>query len=118
LYFIIFLKAGNPHGLKKTLFTPEPEIAVNGTCGSELLGQGLPLDTGTQDIEDCFKDPAGFHGVTASTGFPLVCFCGIPLFVGHEGLHELPKLIGYFPGMFLFHTYPPGLYFGGFSPVI
>jgi hypothetical protein len=76
---------------------------VYGTCRPELLGQGLPLDTGTQDIEDCFKYPAGIHGVAASAGFSPERFCCIPFFPGYQGFHQVPELVGYFPRIFLFH---------------
>jgi hypothetical protein len=45
LSFVIVFWFGNPKGLEETLFTPKPEIPVDGACRSTCFGYCLPSDT-------------------------------------------------------------------------
>jgi hypothetical protein len=103
LSFIIAFQSGNPHGLEEPLFAPEPEMPVYGSWGSKLFGYGLPLDSSTQDMEDCFNGLAAVHGGTARSGLS-VAFSGALFSAltasrlpGTHRLFPMTAIVSFFP---------------------
>jgi len=98
LHLVILGQTSTPEGQEETRFQPVPEVLVHGAGTSVLLlGQGLPLASGPEHIDDALKDLARIDGFASSARPPPEGLGTVSLPLGNEGLHSLPELIGYFP---------------------
>ena len=97
-HLLILHQTRLPDLLENALFHPLLKVGMNGTGTAEALsGKGLPLNSGTGDIHNGFKDTPSRQGLSTASGFPFIFFlCGAHGF-GNQRFNQFPEIIGYFP---------------------
>jgi hypothetical protein len=86
-----------PKTEKETTALPAQEVGMNRARAAELMGQGLPLATRTQHIDNGAEDLPRGHGLAAPTGAALKDTTRRPLNNRNKRFDLGPKLFRYCP---------------------
>src|SRR5437764_8871751 len=87
--FIVVVQLRLPQTLKEALRFPVPKAIIDGTRCSQLTRQRIPLDAGTQHIDNCGKHVSIISGWSSSFGVGRTWW--------YQGTHSLPQFIAHFP---------------------
>jgi hypothetical protein len=103
LHLVVFGQTGPPEFGEKTGGLPVLEMQVNGAGAAQFLGKGFPLASGAQNVNDGRKDLPCRHRFSSAARFAFIFPTGRPLARRNQRFHDGPKLIRYFPRLYLWH---------------
>lgn len=98
MHAVVFRQSFLPDPKEESGALPLLKTQMDGTRTSKIAGQSLPLDAGSQYVDDRLEDLAGWQWLASASRLALVNPATFPLTLyGHVGCDFLPKLVGYGP---------------------